>query len=66
MLDEGLPSERGLCAPLDAYSLERRQDCLIQIIAGKSKAARRVLPVTLRVYEVLLARHEAAGRPDDG
>jgi len=25
-----------------------------------------VLPVTLRVYEVLLARHEAAGRPDDG
>jgi integrase len=38
---------------------------LIQIVAGKSKAARRVLPMTPRVRELLFARYEAAGRPDD-
>jgi integrase len=38
---------------------------LIQIVAGKSKAARRVLPMTQRVYVLLRARHEAAGRPED-
>jgi integrase len=39
---------------------------LIQIVAGKSKAARRVLPMTPRVYALLRARHEAVGRPEDG
>lgn len=39
---------------------------LIQIVAGKSKAARRVLPMTPRVYALLRARYEADGRPDDG
>jgi integrase len=39
---------------------------LIQIVDGKSKAARRVLPMTPRVHALLLARHEAAGRPEDG
>jgi integrase len=39
---------------------------LIQIVDGKSKAARRVLPMTPRVHALLLARHEAAGKPEDG
>ena len=39
---------------------------LIQIVAGKSKAARRVLPMTPRVHALLRARHKAAGRPEDG
>jgi integrase len=39
---------------------------LIQIVEGKSKAARRVLPMTPRVHALLLARHEAAGKPEDG
>jgi integrase len=39
---------------------------LIQIVAGKSKAARRVLPMTPRVSALLRARHEAAGHPEDG
>jgi integrase len=38
---------------------------LIQIVDGKSKAARRVLPMTPRVHALLLARHIAAGRPED-
>jgi integrase len=39
---------------------------LIQIVAGKSKAARRVLPMTPRVQQLLRSRHETAGRPEDG
>lgn len=39
---------------------------LIQIVSGKSKAARRALPMTPRVYAVLRARHEAVGQPEDG
>ena len=39
---------------------------LIQIVAGMSKAARRVLPMTPRVHAQLLARHGAAGKPEDG
>lgn len=39
---------------------------LIQIINGKSKAARRVLPMTPRVYDLLKARSQAADRPTEG
>jgi integrase len=39
---------------------------LIQILEGKSKAARRILPMTSRVYELLRARHEECGGPTEG
>jgi integrase len=39
---------------------------LIRIADGKSKAARRVLPMTPNVYALLKARSEAAGRPCEG
>jgi len=39
---------------------------LIQVVAGKSKAARRILPMTPRVRAMLEARWRAAGRPSDG
>ncbi len=39
---------------------------LIQIVEGKSKAARRMLPMTPRVYSLLRARYETCGRPRDG
>ena len=39
---------------------------LIRIADGKSKAARRVLPMTPNVYALLQARYEAAGRPAEG
>ncbi|MGA6982534.1 MAG: site-specific integrase, partial [Candidatus Sulfotelmatobacter sp.] len=38
---------------------------LIQIVSGKSKAARRMLPMTPRVCEILQVRHESAGFPED-
>jgi len=39
---------------------------LIQIIEGKSKAARRMLPMTSRVHSLLTARWQAARKPTDG
>ena len=39
---------------------------MIQIVAGKSKAARRILPLTSRVYALLRVRYEGAGRPAEG
>jgi integrase len=39
---------------------------LIQIVEGKSKAARRILPMTPRVYQLLRSRHEACGCPSEG
>ncbi|HEV3279421.1 MAG TPA: site-specific integrase [Terriglobia bacterium] len=39
---------------------------LIRIVDGKSRAARRVLPMTARVYETLRDRHHAMGRPAEG
>jgi integrase len=39
---------------------------LIQIADGKSKAARRYLPMVRTVYSALRTRWEAAGRPESG
>jgi len=38
----------------------------IQITEGKSKAARRMLPMTPRVRALLFSRWESAGKPEDG
>ena len=39
---------------------------LIRVAEGKSKAARRILPMTPRVNGILRERHEAQGNPSDG
>jgi integrase len=39
---------------------------LIHIVRGKSKAARRLLPMVPAVYQALKARHEAQGCPAEG
>lgn len=39
---------------------------LIRIVEGKSKAARRLLPMTPRVYRTLHERYTAQGSPSDG
>jgi hypothetical protein len=38
---------------------------MIQVVDGKSKAARRVLPMTPAVYRLLRTRHKAQGFPED-
>jgi len=39
---------------------------LIQVTEGKTKAARRMLPMLPAVYSILSARHASAGKPDAG
>ena len=39
---------------------------LVQVVEGKSKAARRMLPMTSRVDKLLRSRYEANARPSEG
>jgi integrase len=39
---------------------------LIRIVEGKSRAARRILPMVPEVYGALKARHDAQGKPGEG
>ena len=39
---------------------------LIQVLEGKSKAAKRILPMTERVFALLRARHQKSGNPIEG
>jgi len=39
---------------------------MIQIVEGKFKAARRLLPMPPTVYRLLKARHQAQGSPTEG
>ena len=65
MVDEGF-------RPSEVFALQWPQilmvdgEGLIKIVEGKSKAARRTLPMTPRVYKLLKARHESAGKPTEG
>ncbi len=48
------------------YVLLNGSGGLIKIVDGKSKAARRVLPMTPNVYRSLSSRHTACGHPSEG
>ena len=58
--------------PGEAYKLRwehvllNGQGGFIQIVEGKSRAARRLLPMTREVYDTLLTRWELAGKPAEG
>lgn len=58
--------------PGEAYTLDWRNILLngsgglIQITQGKTKAARRLLPMVPRLYQTLKARHEDQGSPTQG
>lgn len=58
--------------PGEAYGLKwenvllNGQGGLIQITEGKTKAARRMLPMVPAVYQALKSRHEGQGSPSDG
>jgi len=66
ILDEGFRPGEVFALRWPHILLNEDASGLIQIVDGKSKAARRVLPMTPRVHALLLARYEAAGRPEDG
>jgi integrase len=46
--------------------LGEEESGLIRVVDGKSKAARRVLPITPRVYALLKARHKDQKHPSEG
>ena len=66
ILDEGFRPGEVFALRWPHLLLDDHSTGLIQIVEGKSKAARRVLPMTSRVHALLHARYEAAGRPEDG
>jgi integrase len=65
ILDEGFRPGEVVCLRWPHILFGNDGTGLIQIVAGKSKAARRALTVTPRVYVPLRARHESAGHPED-
>lgn len=66
ILDEGFRPGEVFSLCWEAVLLNNDGTGLIQIVDGKSRAARRTLPMTPRVHALLSARHEASGRPGDG
>ena len=66
ILDEGFRPGEVFALRWPHIFLNEDDTGLIQIVDGKSKAARRILPMTPRVYQLLRARHELARRPSDG
>ena len=66
VLDEGLRPGEVFALRWPNILLHDDGTGLIHISEGKSKAARRVLPMTRRVYALLLARYIASGKPEEG
>jgi integrase len=66
IIDEGFRPKEVFALRWSHVLLNNNGTGLIQIVDGKSKAARRVLPMTPRVYALLLTRYDAAGKPEDG
>ncbi|MGA2857368.1 MAG: site-specific integrase [Candidatus Sulfotelmatobacter sp.] len=66
ILDEGFRPGEVFALQWPYVFLNEDGTGLIQVADGKSKAARRMLPITPRVYSMLQGRWEAAGRPLDG
>jgi integrase len=66
MLDEGFRPGEVFTLTWPQLFFNQNGTGLIQILEGKSKAARRVLPMTPRVYQLLSTRHESLARPSNG
>lgn len=66
ILDEGFRPGEVFTLQWPQVLFDQNGTGLIRIVEGKSKAAKRALPMTLRVYQLLQARHEASGRPTVG
>jgi integrase len=66
ILDEGFRPGEVFVLRWPAVLLNDDGTGYIKVVEGKTKAARRTLPMTARVHAALTARYEAAGRPVDG
>jgi integrase len=66
LVDTGLRPEECFRLCWDAIAWVNGRHGTLFVTHGKTTAARRVLPITLRVRNVLEARWEAAGKPEEG
>jgi integrase len=64
--DEGMRPGEVFVLRWEHIFMGEEGDGLIRVVDGKSKAARRILPMTPRVYELLKARHKAQDNPAEG
>ena len=65
ILDEGFRPSEAFALRWPHVFLNEDGTGLIQVVEGKSKAAHRMLPMTLRVYELLRGLYESSGRPTE-
>jgi integrase len=64
--DEGMRPGEVFVLRWEHIFLGEEGEGLIRVVDGKSKAARRILPMTPRVYELLKARYEDQKYPAEG
>jgi integrase len=64
--DEGMRPGEVFVLTWEHIFMGEEETGLIRVADGKSKAARRVLPITPRVFGLLKGRHEAQGSPAEG
>jgi integrase len=64
--DEGMRPGEVFVLQWPHIFLGEKGEGLIRVVDGKSKAARRILPMTPRVYELLKARHKDQKSPAEG
>jgi integrase len=66
LIDTGIRPEENSRLRWEAISWSNGRCGTLQVTHGKTAAARRMIPMTLRVSEVLQRRWEAASRPSEG
>jgi integrase len=64
--DEGMRPGEVFVMRWEYVLLGEEESGLIRVVQGKSKAARRVLPITPRVHRLLNARHQDQNYPSEG
>ena len=66
LVDSGLRPEECFCLRWEAVRFLQDGNGALIVTHGKSAAARRHVPMTQRVYDILRVRWESAGKPDAG
>ena len=66
LIDTGLRPEECFKLRWEHISFPTGRHGTLRVLEGKTKAARRTLPLTQRASSILKARWENAGKPEDG
>jgi len=66
LFDTGVRPDEAHCVRWEHISWDTGRNGAVLIAKGKTKAARRVLPLTWRVRDMLQRRWKLAGKPEEG